>query len=372
MVMIKTISLLTILSFLPVFASPITITVSYGLHETVDVNAYDNHPGLRSFLSTIDTSVLGESTYTYTIDEIEKSLTFVVSNTVTIVEPLVGYDAYIASFAFNETHAFVELFNPTIDVLNLDLYRIVINDNNYAFAEGATLAPLTSVKVPVTEGIEAPAFISETNPIVIHQPPVTKLWLLKQVDTFALFDTIPIASIMSTRFGTSSLSDYVFRRDAKTLTPSYVYDANEWLAYPNNIVPTPFALLEPTVTSLEQAKAWATYVMFGAGMFAAGRVEEAFRALETEYLAMAISSQQILFAQPNTIVRGVNENGQADQSTFREAIGRYNYLAARVPGAEGLNGPPAEPFTWITILYGLIAVVAFAGLFLFIKQRRQR
>ena len=71
-------------------------------------------------------------------------------------------------------------------------------------------------------------------------------------------------------------------------------------------------------------------------------------------------------------VRGVNENGQADQSTFREAIGRYNYLAARVPGAEGLNGPPAEPFTWITVVYGLIAVVAFAGLFLFIKQRRQR
>jgi hypothetical protein len=66
-----------------------------------------------------------------------------VSNTATLVNPLVGYDAYISSFAFNDTQAFVELFNPTLVTLSLDDYRLVINDTNYFFQEGLTLPAST-------------------------------------------------------------------------------------------------------------------------------------------------------------------------------------------------------------------------------------
>jgi hypothetical protein len=57
----------------------------------------------------INTSALGETSYTYTHEDIKKTLSF--------------------------NQAFVELFNPTLVNLSLDDYRLVINDNNYFFQE---------------------------------------------------------------------------------------------------------------------------------------------------------------------------------------------------------------------------------------------
>jgi hypothetical protein len=187
------------------------------------------------------------------------------------------------------------------------------------------------------------------------------------VDTFALFDTIPIASTMETRYGSKDVTTNVFQRHPQTLAPAYAYDPNEWIAYDADTTLAPFALAEPMVTPLEQAKACATYVMFGVGMFAAGRVEEAFRALETEYQLMVYSSQKLLFEEPNTTFQGANERNRLDTSTFREAVGRYNYLAARVPGSTGLINP--SPFTiniFIIISLGLVSIFA---IFDFIKSR---
>jgi hypothetical protein len=294
-----------------------------------------------------------------------------VSNTATLVNPPVGYDAYISSFAFNDTKAFVELFNPTLVSLSLDDYRLVINDTNYFFQEGLTLLPTSSIRVPVVEGVAAPGSISSVDPIIMVTP-VTRLWLLKRVDTFALFDTIPIANTMETRYGSKDLTTHVFQRHPQTLAPAYTYDSNEWIAYDADTTLDPFALAQPMVTPLEQAKAWATYVMFGAGMFAAGRVEEAFRELEAELNAMDESSKELIFSQPQTTITGINENNRADRSTFREAVGRFNYLAARVPGAEGFNTTPNNDFSWFTVFYGLVAVLGFASLTIIFYQRKQR
>ena len=364
-------SLLGLLLLMPLFASPTVETHTFGLQETIDEGLFDDHPGLRSFINSINTNLLGEVSYTYTHEGSEKTLVFKVSNTSTLVNPLVGYDAYISSFSFNDTQSFVELFNPTLGTLSLDDYRFNINDTNYFFLEGLSLLPLSAIRVPVIEGVAVPGTISSVDPIIIVTP-VTRLWLLKRVDTFALFDTIPIATTMETRYGNQDLSTHVFQRHRKTLAPAYTYDPNEWIALDADNPLAPFTLAEPTVTPLEQAKAWATYVMFGAGMLAAGRVEEAFRAIEAEYDAMALLSKQLMFSQPNTTITGINENNQQDRSTFREAVGRYNYLAARVPGAVGLTMPPSTDFPWLTILYGLLAVAGFASFALFIKQRKQR
>jgi hypothetical protein len=246
----------------------------------------------------------------------------------------------------------------------------VINDTNYFFQEGLTLLPLSSIRIPVIEGVAGPGSISSVDPIIMVTP-VTRLWLLKRVDTFALFDTIPIANTMETRYGSKDLTTHVFQRHLQTLAPAYTYDPNEWIAYDADTTLAPFALAEPMVTPLEQAKAWATYVMFGAGMFAAGRVEEAFRALETEYQLMDYRSQNTLFEEPNTTFQGINERNRLDTSTFREAVGRYNYLAARVNGAVGLTIPPSTNLPWLTIVYGLLALAGFAGFVLFIKQRKK-
>jgi hypothetical protein len=192
--------------------------------------------------------------------------------------------------------------------------------------------------------------------------PVTRLWLLKRVDSFALFDTIPLTTSIETRYGSKALATHVFQRHPRTLTPAYTYDPNEWIAYDTDETLLPFALAQPTVTPLEQAKAWATYVMYGAGMLAAGRVEEAFRALETEYNAMNEVSKALIFSQSNTRISGINENNQEDRSTFREAVGRYNYLAARVDGATGLTMPSPTTFPWTNVLVivgGVVLVIGF-------------
>jgi hypothetical protein len=291
-----------------------------------------------------------------------------VSNSATLVSPLVGYDAYISSFAFNDTQAFVELFNPTLVTLSLDNYRLVINDTNYFFQEGLTLLPTSSIRVPVVEGVAVPGSISSVDPIIMVTP-VTRLWLLKRVDTFALFDTIPIASTIETRYGSKDVTTHVFQRHPQTLAPAYTYDPNEWIAYDADTTLAPFALAEPMVTPIEQAKAWATYVMFGAGMFAAGRVKEAFRALETEYQLMDYRSQNILFEEPNTTFQGINESNQQDSSTFREAIGRYNYLASRIPEAKSLINPSSFPINILILIY--LGLVVLFAIFAFIKSRFQ-
>jgi hypothetical protein len=361
-------SLLGLLLVMPLFASPTVQTYTFGLNETIDETLFDNNPGLRSFIPMINTSVLGETSYTYTHEDIDKTLIFKVSNTATLVNPLVGYDAYISNFAFNDTQAFVELFNPTLLTLPLDDYRFVINDTNYFFQEGLTLLPLSSIRVPVVEGVAVSGTISSVDPIIMGSP-VTRLWLLKRVDTFALFDTIPIASTMETRYGSKDLTNHVFQRHPQTLAPAYTYNPNEWIAYDADTTLAPFALAEPMVTPLEQAKAWATYVMFGAGMFAAGRVEEAFRALETEYQLMDYRSQNILFEEPNTTFQGINERNRMDTSTFREAVGRYIYLAARVPGATGLINPNPSPFTINILILISLGLVSIFTILAFIKSR---
>lgn len=361
-------SLLCLLFVMPLFASPTVQTYTFGLNETIDETLFDNNPGLRSFIPMINTSVLGETSYTYTHEDIDKTLIFKVSNTATLVNPLVGYDAYISNFAFNDTQAFVELFNPTLLTLPLDDYRFVINDTNYFFQEGLILLPLSSIRVPVVEGVAVSGTISSVDPIIMGSP-VTRLWLLKRVDTFALFDTIPIASTMETRYGSKDLTNHVFQRHPQTLAPAYTYNPNEWIAYDADTTLAPFALAEPMVTPLEQAKAWATYVMFGAGMFAAGRVEEAFRELETEYNAMSASSKGLIFSEPSTTINGINEYNREDRSSFREAVGRYNFLAARVSGALRLTIATSIDFASLLIVV-LLSVLGFAGLTSFLRKQK--
>jgi len=112
--------------------------------------------------------------------------------------------------------------------------------------------------------------------------------------------------------------------------------------------------------------------MYGRGMFAAGRVEEAFRTMEAEYGWMHPTSQALIFSQPNTAITGINENGQQDTSTFREAVGRYNYLAARVPGATGLTMPPQTVFPWLDVLILSGVIVGIFGVLILIKASKRK
>jgi hypothetical protein len=83
-------------------------------------------------------------------------------------------------------------------------------------------------------------------------------------------------------------------------------------------------------------------------------------------------SQLLLFSEPNTEISGINERGNFDRSTFREAVGRYNYLAARVPGATGLINPNPTPFPVVTVFTIGGALVGLFAIYALIKSRYQR
>jgi hypothetical protein len=87
---------------------------------------------------------------------------------------------------------------------------------------------------------------------------------------------------------------------------------------------------------------------------------------------MDARSQAILFDEPNTSFEGINERDRLDISTFREAVGRYNYLAARVPGANGLINPNPSPFPINTLILISLGLVGLFALFAIIKSRYQR
>jgi hypothetical protein len=84
---------------------------------------------------------------------------------------------------------------------------------------------------------------------------------------------------------------------------------------------------------------------------------------------MDYRSQNILFEEPNTTFQGINESNQQDSSTFREAIGRYNYLAARVPGSTGLINPNPSHFTINTFILISLGLVGLFAIFTIIKSR---
>jgi hypothetical protein len=195
---------------------------------------------------------------------------------------------------------------------------------------------------------------------------------LKEASSLLSTDHIEISEIMQVLNQDADISTHAFQRIPSITDPEASYTSSSWVAVPNEVDVPSHALFQPTVTPLIQAKAWAHYVMFGAGMNAAGRVEEAFRALEKEYQFMDARSQSILFEQPNTSFQGINERNREDTSTFREAVGRYNYLAARVPGATGIINPNPSPFPINTLILISLGLVGLFALFAMIKSRYQR
>ena len=348
-----------------------TIHVPIGLNETFQFDAFDQDPGLLSFLNGIDTTQLGTTTYAYMKEDVETTIEVTISNEHTLVSTLVGNDLFISGFSFLENQAWLELFNPTLSTLPLKDYALTFNDTIYEFSPSATFAPLTALRIPLEQGLAEEGFISENDPLVYWEMG-DRIHLVKKIDSWALIEPVLLTDIMPTAFRDLPLFTSQFMRHPKTIGPEFTINPNSWLGFTVTEPLAAFQLAEPSVTSLVQAKAWAIDVMYGRGMFAAGRVEEAFRTIEAEYEWMHPTSQALIFSQPNTSITGLNENGRQDMSTFREAVGRYNYLAARVPGATGLTMPPQTNFPWLDVLSLSGVIVGIFGVLILIKASKRK
>jgi hypothetical protein len=353
-----------------VFATSVEVfPIHIRVGETLDARKFPTqNPTFESWLATINPWMIGQHTQSLVIDNATVTYQLNISLKDTIVAEPFSTLPFIASFQVGNP-GFVELYNPTLNDLPLVGYALILDDTSYRFTETLSLPSQTSIKIPMQIGTPQIGSIDESHPIIVTElPTALHLW---EAERFIYIDSIAITTTMNTRFAAVTLSDHIFYRESFIISPESTYTASSWYALDASIPWQSFAPLPP-LTPLLQAKAWATDVMFGAGMFAAGRVEEAFRALEREYGFMNLASQLLLFEEPNTQITGINERGNLDRSTFREAVGRYNYLAARVPGANGLINPNPSPFPLNTLILISLGLVGLFGIFAFIKSRYQR
>ena len=324
--------------------------------------------GLTPYVSTNVLDTFDSSTL-HTVEGVDDGLTLTVTLEDSVIASPFIENIYLSMIMFDGTSGFVEWYNGYETAIDLASISFIINQTGYTFAS-FMMEPNTSIRVPLTLGVPEQGNVDLTTGIILFEPPSSIV--LRDAEQMTILERVVWDDIVTTRFGSVLTSDHGVRRILPTRDDQGLIPVSAWVPFPLDQTITPFNPLAGVTTSLEQAKAWATYVMFGAGMFAAGRVEEAFRALEEEYQFMDLRSKAILFEQPNTSFQGINERDRLDVSTFREAVGRYNYLAARVPGATGLINPNPSPFPVITLLLIGGSLVGLFGLFAYLKSRYQR
>jgi hypothetical protein len=365
------------LLWLPILTSfltnPISPSIPVSFGEAIDPYAFRLPIDVvLPYTQAIESRVLGQTTldmvhetnlYTYTIQ---------VTMAESIVRPLVGISPFIPQFSLQTDQMYLDVFNPTGTTVDLSLFAIQINDQSFTFASTLSLSPLNTQRILILRKGVSRLTIDSTYEVWLDATtPMTSIEFGKlNQETFT--DRISIQTDMDTRYGLFPIQEWRFIRSNKITGPDSTYQPDSWFVRPFSTTLTPHELMSPVVTPLEQATAWATYVMYGAGMFALGRVEEAFEALRSEYGFMDVTSQSLLFSQPSTTINGINEQGKMSRSTFREAIGRYNYLAARVPGATGLSMPPADTFPWLSVLYASLLVMGFVGVIVVLKTAKRR
>lgn len=361
---------LALMSALP-SPMPTEFTYSFPLGSEISLRDFPvQHQDLVNAITEIDPLILGTTTVSVNQDNVDYNFNISITNDGVIMDPLVGELPFISSFGVNATHQFVSLFNPTLAAMDLDQFGLIINDAYFGFESGFTIPAMGEIRITLVDEVSTTDLIGNDLRLLTLFP-IRHLYL-RQGSTFSIIDRIDISDSMAVNHQTLPTNNHIFQRRSSVIAPEGSYTSSSWTGMPNDEEMLPHTLFQPIITPLIQAKAWAHYVMFGAGMFAAGRVEEAFRALEVEYQYMDARSQAMLFEQPNTSFQGINERDRLDVSTFREAIGRYNYLAARVPGATGLINPNPSPFPVVTLLVIGLTLIGLFSVFAYVKSRYQK
>lgn len=360
-----------LLTTMLLITSPFQVENDYrltlGLNETIDPYIFgESSETLLSQLATIKTTSLGTTQLTLTMDDDTTSEWMItISNEQTWVTPKLGNHPLI-SYIRVENNGLValDLYNPTIFEHTFTTENMRINEKKLPFETTFYLPPLEAISISFSEG--EPSDVVQTT--MLWDEPIVSISLLNFDE---ILDELQLGSISMSRYGLIRESSFHLYRNNKAIDSQTTYDPSNWMHRSLDESKRIFQLAQPTITPLEQAKRWAEFVMYGDGMLAAGRVEEAFRSLEREYLAMDPQSKELIFTQPNTIISGINESFEEDTSTFREAVGRYNYLAARVPGAEGLQNPYVTTFNFTAIILPSLGIGCLILFFLFLKKRQE-
>ena len=345
---------------------------TYGLEVTLTTN--EGYEIIEDYsLSGFDPNDLGEQTITVAYQTYITSFDIFVTNENVFNTIDVAHDIFISEVInLNDNEYGLELFNNTPNDIDLSKYKVVINSEN---------------NVPIDISLSGSILKDETFSVASSSATDINLQnadnLSSQLD-FNLATSIEIVKnensiIDHFAFATSSWfqeSDYdgnVTIRHYRNQKPETQFNGKSWYKAGNDTSNfNQHHIVKDIVTFENQAKAFARYVMFGAGMFAAGRVSEAFNALKTEYDLMSEGAKQFFINNKDTTVQGINESNKLVSVTFKEAHNRIAVLASRsgntsfIPSSFSFNFSGVAPYLIIGV-----AVVSIGGYFLFIAKKKK-
>lgn len=350
------------------FQAPVPLSYNYTFPLGTELNPRlfpFQSASLQAQLENVDLLQLGTQSFQVEEELNTYTFSFTFTNEQAIIRPLVGFRPFLSKVAFNDTHRFIEIFNPTLEVLPIDQYGIILNETAYTFNDGLMLPSMSSMKIDMLVGTPLPGTIGPNDPIVTFaRGNQIKFW---DGNTNLIIDSLPFTSVIQTLYGEASLDDHIFTRIPTMATPPFEYDDATWIPTANDEPIEDHELFTPTITPLMQAKAWGHYVMFGAGMNSRNREVEAYEAIADELWLMDPLSLEAIYEFPTTTFQGLNQYGRLTSSTLTQAVRRYNRLSTYLPGAGSLvdPGPIDETgnFIWLgsMVSLGLVGVLVLIG-----------
>lgn len=365
-------------NIIPIFLSLLTLqtptqvnvdyTYALGMVPNIETFPFQSE-ALAQQLNLINPLQLG--TQTFSVDENDETYTFSLTytNEGAIIQPLVGFRPFLSKVALNDTHAFIEIFNPTANDIHLDTYGLILNQTAYNFNEGLLLTSMTAVTLDVIEGVAQPGTIGPDDPIIVTWPvDEVKFW---DGTTHLIIDRLPITTMIETAYGEASLSDHVFARLDTMATPPFEYEPFTWFPRLNEETFVGHELYTPYVTPLMQAKAWGHHVMFGVGMNNKNREVEAYEAIAEELWLMDPASLAAIYANPTASFQGINEQGRLTTATVTQAVKRYNRLSTYLPGAGSLVDPMPSDNTLPIVLSLAFLTVGLLGVVGLMRYRKK-
>lgn len=318
---------------------------------------------------------LGTQVISISYQDLEVEYSIDVTNKDALFFPLVSVDLMFTEYVQLGNNSFaLEIFNGSPNTISIEDYILSVGDDEYVFNSHDLLV---NEVIVISASTSNEDIKKKANQVIegLSWNSGEEISLRKDEKLIDVISTSESDRGENCINGACSLFNNTLRRDEKSTITNPTFSKQNWYSLDNDISNLGvFSFHTPNLTYEQQAKAYGEYVMYGAGMFAAGRVEEAYNQLKKEYENMNVNSKAFFVQNPNYEIEGIDEQGKLDKSTFREASGRIGVLASRL-GQPSFLPKMASSFSTDTsalknIISMLLIGLVFTGFFGAIKYKK--
>lgn len=346
--------------------------------EGIQIDVYDDSSEDATLIDTGftisdgDSFTLGKQTLTINYDGQSTTLDIDITNEGALIAPLMASDPFISEIIIQDDGAVaIEIYLDTVNSIELSNYQLLIQ-----YAETSLSIDLPELAIDDDVFVIDNGIDGEITAFANHSDAALSLI---DAHSIALYDTVGQQSIdlidlsddqtlYATENGYIDIADFHASRSPKVTNPTLSETWSNWRVESSFSSLGSHALSLPRASVEQQAVSYAEYIMYGIGMNAANNYFNVFYELSDEYGFMHPDARAYLLANKDHDISGINESGNYVTNSFGDAIGRYNYLAAKTgnPGLTSTGGGISLNTELIgqIILFGGIIIVFGIGYFI--------